>query len=62
MTHRSNKNAPKNPLKTEELMSQKQLINKINKHTAITHRLVDLLSRPIDQMDNKYLKEKENCR
>lgn len=62
MTYRSNKNAPKNPLKAEELMTQKQLISKINKHTAFTYRLVDLLSRQIDQMDNKYRKEKEHGR
>ena len=51
---------PKNLLKSEELLTQKQLIGRINKHTAFTHRLVDILSRQIDQMDNKYRKDKEN--
>ena len=47
---------------TPQLLTQKQLINKINKHTAFTYRFVDILSRQIDQMDNKYRKDKEDAK
>lgn len=50
----------KNLLKSEELLTQKQLIGRINKHTAFTYRLVDILSRQIDQMDDNYRKDREN--
>lgn len=60
MTYKQKPKAPKNLLKSEELLTQKQLIGRINKHTAFTYRLVDLLARQIDQMDNKYRKDKEN--
>lgn len=62
MTSNKYQKAQKNPLKSEELLTQKQLIGKINKHTAFTYRLVDILSRQIDQMDNKFRKDKENGR
>ena len=58
MTFKSNKNL----LKSHQLLTQKELISKINKHTAFTYRFVDLLSRQIDQMDNKYRKDKQNGR
>lgn len=62
MTSNKHQKAPKNLLKSEELLTQKQLIGRINKHTAFTYRLVDILSRQIDQMDNKYREDKENGR
>lgn len=60
MTYTQRSKSSKNPLKSEQLLSQKQLIGRINKHTAFTYRFVDLLARQIDQMDNKYRKDKEN--
>lgn len=62
MTLDKYRKAPLNPLKSEELLTQKQLIGKINKHTAFTYRFANLLIRQIDQMDNKYRKDKENGR
>lgn len=60
MTYQPQNNPPKNLLKSEELLTQKQLISKINKHTAFTYRFVELLARQVDQMDNKHRKEKQN--
>ena len=62
MTLDKYRKAPQNPLKSEELLTQKQLIGKINKHTAFTYRFANLLIRQVDQMDNKYRKDKENGR
>jgi len=62
MTYKSNKNTQNNPLKSHQFLTQKELIGRINKHTAFTYRFVDLLSRQIDQMDYKYRKDKENGR
>lgn len=60
MTYTQRRKSSKNPLKSEQLLTQKQLIGRINMNTAFTYRLVELLSRQIDQVDNKYRKEKEN--
>ncbi len=59
MTSHKYPKAPNNLLKSEELLTQKQLIGRINKHTAFTYRLVDILSRQIDQVDNKFRKDKD---
>ncbi len=60
MTSDKYRKAPQNLLKSEELLTQKQLIGKINSHTRFTYRFVDLLCRQIDQTNNKYRKDKEN--
>jgi hypothetical protein len=62
MTYKSNGKASKNPFKSPQLLSQKELIGKINSHTCFTRRFVELLATQIDQMNNKYKKEKENDR
>lgn len=59
MTSNKYPKASINPLKSEQLLTQKQLISKINKHTAFTYRFVDILSRQIDQMDNKFRKDED---
>lgn len=52
MTFNSNKNTPKNLLKSQQLLSQKELIDSINKHTNFTRRFVELLIRQSDPISN----------
>ena len=47
MTFKSN-----NPFKSNQLLTQKELINQINAHTRTTKKLVELLIKQVDPMDH----------
>ena len=58
MTFKSNKNS----LKSYQLLTQKELIDAMNKHTCFTRRFAELLIRQSDPITNQFRKDKVNAR
>ena len=62
MTFKSNKNTSNNHLKSNQLLTQKELIDAMNRHTCFTRRFAELLIRQSDPITNQFRKDKQNGR